>query len=198
MTLRQTLRHLRDILLVVRERSRGLDFTAPVGLDEMGLSSERSVHYATAGHGRLKRLLGSMQIGPEDSVIDFGCGKGKAMWTLSRFPFSKVDGVELSPGLSEIARGNLNKLGVRNAQIFTCDAAEFCDSDNYNYIYMCNPFPAIVMRAVVDHIEESISLRPRRVTVVYLNAQCHADVIAHGVFDLCATWRGFNVYAGGN
>ena len=70
---------------------------------------DRSMPYQTAGSWRIKKILSSMSIGKNDSIIDYGCGKGKTIYTLSKFPFTRVDGVEISDVLCNIAKKNMQK-----------------------------------------------------------------------------------------
>lgn len=97
------------------------------------------------------------------------------MLTLAKYPFRRVDGVEIAPNLARIATQNLKRLRIAKAEVFCRDAAEFDDLDSYNFFYMYNPFPAAVMRRVVENMRASIERSPRKVIVIYKNpvfAEC--------------------------
>jgi SAM-dependent methyltransferase len=147
-----------------------------VSVKDSGLSEDRSHWHSNSGGPDLERLLDSLSISPSDSALDLGCGKGGAMLTLARYPFARVDGVEISPGLASIAQKNLRRLGIVNARVFCSDAAGFHDLDRYSYFYMYNPFPEQVMESVMDNITSSLSRQRRAVTLIYKNA-----VFAHVV-----------------
>jgi len=102
------------------------------------------------------------------------------MLTLAKFPFAPVDGVELSPQLAEVARRNLRRLGVSNATVFCCDAAEFTELDVYTYFYLYNPFPEMVLRSVIKNIESSLQRRSRTTTLIYKNALFDGLVVNAG------------------
>lgn len=144
---------------------RGVDLSM-VSLDELGLDSTRARDYSNSGGPRLAGILRTLDIAPTARVLDVGCGKGGAMITLTRF-FIRVDGLELSERLIPIARENLRKAGVANAQVFQGDAADFTDFDPYTYIYLSNPFPSTVMRRVLVHVLASLQRRPRELTIIY-------------------------------
>jgi SAM-dependent methyltransferase len=153
-----------------------------VGVDDLKLSAENSHDYADSGGAELEKVLDSFKITSQDAIIDFGCGKGGALITLARYPFSKITGVEISPKLIDIARRNLHKLWIHNVNIECCDATEFTDLDDYNYFYFFSPFPCPVMQSVIGNIEKSLLCRPRKATIIYLNPECHDAVVTDKVF----------------
>jgi SAM-dependent methyltransferase len=167
-----------------------------------GLSEERSHWHSNSGGPDLDELLRTLPICGSDTVLDIGCGKGGAMLTLVRYPFARVDGVEISPKLAEVARQNLKRCRISHAKVFCCDAAEFRDLDDYNYVYMYNPFPETVMRQVVENLQRSVGRRPRRVTVIYKNPVFESTLLASGFTKFCETQRihpdypPFSVYLG--
>jgi SAM-dependent methyltransferase len=147
---------------------------------DSGLSEARSHWHSNSGGPDLEKLLESLPISPSDSVIDIGCGKGGAILTLNRYPFARVDGVEISPNLAGVARANLRRMGIQKSKIVACDAADFTDLDLYSYFYMYNPFPEIVMKSVLQHIEESLKRHPRKATLIYKNPIYDALVLDAG------------------
>jgi SAM-dependent methyltransferase len=150
-------------------------------LEEVNLSGERAHYYADSGGLELESILRAFDFTPEDEIVDFGCGKGGVLITLARYPFSKITGVEISPDLAAIARENLRKLELDRVEVRCCDAADFRDLDDYNYFYFFDPFPCAVMKEVIRNIENSINKHPRKVTLIYLNPNCHAEIEASSV-----------------
>jgi SAM-dependent methyltransferase len=153
-----------------------------VCVDELKLSAERAYDYADSGGTAMERVLDCLNITPQDAIIDFGCGKGGALITLAKYPFSKITGIELSAKLIDIAERNLRKLRIDNVTIEFGDATGFTALDDYTYFYFFNPFPCPVMRKVIGNIMESVDRKPRKVTIIYLNPECHDVVIADTPF----------------
>jgi SAM-dependent methyltransferase len=135
--------------------------------------SERTHYYADSGGIAFDKIMANFDVRPEDGIIDFGCGKGGVLISLSKYPFSKISGVEISPTLAETAKRNVEKLNIRNIDIVCCDAANFKNLDSYNFFYFFDPFPCIVMEAVLCNIAKSIIARPRKVILIYLNPFCY-------------------------
>ena len=110
----------------------------------------------------------------------FGCGKGGAMITLAQWPFSRIDGIEISPDLITIAQRNLRRMRCVRGTIRLCDAAEFKEFDDYTFLYMFHPFREVVLRSVLENLRSSFSRSPRRLTIVYKNSVYHELVLASG------------------
>ena len=130
----------------------------------------------------MERVVKSLPITSDDALLDFGCGKGGVLVTLSTYPFRKLGGVELSPKLYAIAQNNIARLQIPHIELFCCDAAEFTALDDYTYIYFFNPFPSTVMEAVMRNVMQSLQSRPRKLTIIYKNPVCHDTVLKTGVF----------------
>ena len=65
------------------------------------------------------------------------------------FPFKNIDGIEISPELVEIANRNFQKLNTNKVKIFNQDASYFKHFNDYNYFYLCNPFPEIIFKKII-------------------------------------------------
>ena len=151
-------------------------------LEELNLSPERSHYHANSGGLHLEKVLRALKITSQDSVLDFGAGKGGALITMHRYPFAKIAGVEISQKLVDIAEANFNKLNISNISMTVSDAADFTDLADYNYFYFFSPFPSVVMKTVIANISASLACKPRRATIVYFNPVYHDDVITDSPF----------------
>lgn len=156
---------------------RGIDLNG-VTAEELGLDPNRSVFYADSGPD-LEQVLGTFEISPSDIALDMGCGKGGAMITLAKH-FSRVDGVEISPQLAEIARKNLARAHAQNSEVYCADATEFTDFDRYTVVYMFNPFSAPVVAQALANLRESLRRKPRALRLIYRNPVCDEVVTAAG------------------
>jgi SAM-dependent methyltransferase len=162
---------------------RGIDLRH-VSVSALGLSPERACAHTDSGGPELAAVLRHLHLSKETAVLDLGCGKGGALITFARLGFAHVDGVEISPELCAIARRNLALLGMNHARILEGDAAQFVDLDGYGAVYMYNPFPRSVVRAVVSNLAASLKRAPRPFILIYLNPTC-SDAILTGPFEIC-------------
>ena len=139
-----------------------------------------------------------MGISNKDSIIDLGCGKAYTLYYFTKFPFGRIAGVELSDYLYDIAKGNMDKLGDNRCFLYHANAALFDEFDEYNIIYMFNPFRADVMKKVIENLKESIRRKPRRVFIIYKIPAEHNTIIESGCFELLKFVPGktnvYNIY----
>ena len=146
----------------------GCDFSRWATQEELGFAKSAGNQYQPSDGG-LKKLLKKFHITPEDAIIDIGCGKGKAMYLMSRFPFGRIAGYDLSEQLAETANENFQKLGLTVCRAFQGDAAVFDGYDEYNYIYLFNAVPEDFFIRSIGHILDSVRRRPRVCVFIYLN-----------------------------
>lgn len=178
------------VFWVLWDKMRGLDYVKNEGYDKLHTTPEESaVYQATRDIRYLDDVLSDMKITPEDSILDLGCGKGYLLKYFSKKGFKRVGGVEISRKLSETARNNLYKEQIRNFEIYNENAITFNKYEGYNYIYMFNPFPGPVMKAVMQNIENTVS-HGWDICIIYHNPVCHNEVIASGRFRLIKRYRG--------
>lgn len=178
------------LLLLSRGQWRELLIRLRIAMGQIDLKvdpteavTERTHYYADSGGLAFDKIMGHFDISPADAIVDFGCGKGGTLISLSKYPFARILGVEISADLVAVARRNLRKLKIENVELRCCDAAEFKELDDFNYFYFFDPFPCVVMAQVLANIEQSLAGRPRQVTLVYLNPFCHDLVAAGGTFE---------------
>jgi tRNA1(Val) A37 N6-methylase TrmN6 len=53
-----------------------------------------------------------------------------------RFPFARVDGLEVAPELAAVARSNFARLREGRTTIFTADATHFDRYSDYDFLYL--------------------------------------------------------------
>ena len=166
------------------ERAQGVDFSGVVRAEEAGLDPNRAQAYVSSGTKWLRRLFKDLSITPDDRILDVGCGKGGAMKVMLGFPFARVDGIEASERIAEVARANFAKLRIpaHRYAVITADATTFTALDDYNYVYLYNPFSCDVMAAFIANLAVSLARTPRPFTLIYDNPVCHDTIIASGAF----------------
>lgn len=120
----------------------------------------------------LKRVLKRFTITKNDRILDIGCGKGKAMYLMSKFSFGEIYGYDISKELVDIANQNIKKLKIDNCKAIVSDAYTYKDYDRFNYFYLCNSFPEKVFSKVIKNIEKSVKNNPRKVILIYMNPVC--------------------------
>ena len=155
----------------------GTETSGIVDIGKLDMSDDRvkhAVRYQTAIVEVFLAMLGDLAIVHDDFVlVDLGSGKGRALLLASRFPFSAIIGVELSPTLHEVACRNIEKFNAdfqrcRRIRSVCADAGSFELPPENLVIYLFNPFDDVVMREVAANVAASLEAKPRQVYVLYL------------------------------
>jgi len=164
------------------ERLRGLDLTVAVESQDLGLDNTIVYRSSPSGNKYLKKVLDKMKISKDDKILDIGAGKGSAMVLMKEYPFSQVDGIELSTKITAIAKKNFKILKLKDINIYNENAITFSKYNEYTIFYMYNPFPSIVMKKVLNQIINVLKEKESSVKIIYFNPECHEDIIATGYF----------------
>ena len=170
------------------DRLRRLDFMTFIEPEDVGLDPKYTYRSSPSGNKYLVNVLNDLNISAQDSILDIGCGKGSAMRKMLKFPFARIEGIEISEQIAAIATQNFKRLHANRCRIFICDASLFRDYDAYNMVYFYNPFPNSVMSNVIDSLIRSIQSLERELIIVYNNPTCHDIVIGKGVFSKIADY----------
>jgi predicted RNA methylase len=134
--------------------------------------------YEGVKKGRFVEAMSELRIPYEDYVfIDYGSGKGRAVFLAAGFPFKRVVGIEYCPELDAIARQNLQRYPeagkvCKNIELVCMDALEYQLPDEPLVLFLNNPFGPKVMKQVVEKVEESFRHSPRGLAAVYFTAEC--------------------------
>lgn len=159
------------------------DFSSWMSQEEAGFTEGMGNQYQPSTDALVK-VLKRFPISEEDAIIDLGCGKGKAMYLMGRFPFKKIYGYDLSKELVHIANQNFQKLQLSRCHAIQADAMTYLDYDEFNYFYIFNSFPQEIFQVMIGHVMESISRRPRDCYFIYLHPVCHDYLVTHTPFRL--------------
>jgi hypothetical protein len=133
---------------------------------ELGAERSSNVSYCA-----LSLIFKDEPIGPDDVLVDVGCGKGRMInWWLSRRLRNELVGLEIDPEIAAHTRHRLRK--YRNVTIVTGDGIENLPADG-TLFFLFNPF----QKSVVSRFKERILQLPRRdkIRIYYYNC-AHADV----------------------
>jgi SAM-dependent methyltransferase len=117
----------------------------------------------------------------KSTLLDYGCGKGRAIITAAAFPFNKVIGVEISY-LIDVAKKNIDKEKHRktnNIELIHCDAMDYIIPADVNIFYFYNPFRGAILEKVTRNIYSSFKDTPRKIFIIFFNNDHFDKVIAH-------------------
>lgn len=197
----------KSIAKTLREHYR---YERPLGIHTTGYARRRKgqkeanafqddVLYEPTGYEKLELISAALRPGPDEVVMDFGCGKGRAVAYFATKGVKKSVGVEFRPELVEAARANAASLRGRTSEIEILQGDFLTiDLDEITLFFMYNPAGEKTLRALAARMGESLARRPRPIRLAYvfpICAQVFDDcpwltrIEAVGAADV-ALWRG--------
>jgi len=159
------------------EKQLGIKTSSIVNLNDLtlaGINSNQNHHYQGASYFILFSILNKLPFEVKKlPFIDYGCGKGRALFVAEQCGFSNLIGVDIAKELIDYA--NKNKL-VYNPKYSESrflflfeDATKYSIPIDASVFYFFNPFGKDILESVVAKIKESVLLNPRKIYCVYLN-----------------------------
>src|SRR5690242_15396847 len=94
------LRGIRNALILLGKRDwREFSIRLRISLGQIDLkhdasevSTERTHYYADSGGIAFDKIMSNFDITSGDSIVDFGCGKGGILISLSKYQFARITG----------------------------------------------------------------------------------------------------------
>ena len=152
-----------------------------------GDNIEHAELYQGANYYLLESVFDHLQtIEANQSILDFGCGKGRVLTVAAYYGFSKITGVEFAKELCDVARKNIipvqQKFPQKIFNVIHANAVDHKIENDTNMFFFFNPFDEVVMLAVAKNILQSLKENPREVYVVYLNP-VHKEIFLSAGFE---------------
>lgn len=122
--------------------------------------------YEPTPYSVLTRLAESGLIGETDTVLDYGCGKGRVGFFLSHRTGAKTVGIEYDDRIYEEALEN-RKTAVSKADFLLTRAEEYEVPPQVTRCYFFNPFSAEILHKVMARILESYYADPRELFLFF-------------------------------
>lgn len=165
----------------IEKKISGIDFLSNVSPQKLGEGyiNNKYVHYVPSTVFSIKKIVDALNINSNDSILDYGSGKGKAIYEFSKFSFSKIGGVELSEELFRISEQNMKKLKLFEIEIYNENALDFKKLSNYNHFFFFDPFSIDVFSGVINNIIESCKITPREIVIIYVHSRGHHKILEH-------------------
>ncbi len=107
----------------------------------------------------------------EEVFVDYGCGKGRALFMAAGLGFKKVVGVELSDSLCRIAEKNTEIYASKRSslpliEVVQSDATQYQAPADTSVFFFFNPFRGEILAEV---LKKTVSSAQKGAVFVYLN-----------------------------
>ena len=130
-------------------------------------SDEHNHPYEPTPYSVLERLAQSGYISADNTVMDYGCGKGRVGLFLNHAIGCKSIGIEHDDRIWRQAVDNLSDSGKGGIVRFFCSKAEQFDCGEADCFYFFNPFTVEILRAVMRRIVDSYYENPRTMRLFF-------------------------------
>ena len=200
---RKVFRNIRKVGLVTTIRFVASDFLFDMkykidtinteqleNLDIESPNKEFGVYYEGTNAYIFKKAFSLFKVDEANSCfVDFGSGKGKAMFMAAERGFRKAIGVEFSIELVETCRKNLEIFKQRSKsktefEIIHADASQYEIPTEANLLFFSNPFNEMLTNKVIDNILYSYEKAPREIWVIHLYPKENLAFAKHPRFQL--------------
>ncbi len=116
----------------------------------------------------LERLAGSEYIGKHNTLLDYGCGKGRVDFFMAYQTGCRSIGIDYDERLVRAAQKNKEKAvtGSR-VQMIQANAVSFAVPREVDRCYFFNPFSVEVLQGVMGRICESYYVNPREIQLFF-------------------------------
>ena len=116
----------------------------------------------------LERLANSGYIRKGNTLLDYGCGKGRVDFFLSWQTRCRSIGIEYDERIYEKAVENQNMSSASGRVTFQAvDAGEFPVPESVDRIYFFNPFSLEILQKVISRIRDSYYEAPRELLLFF-------------------------------
>lgn len=128
--------------------------------------------YEPTSYNVLNALFKKLKISANDSLVDYGCGKGRLNFYANYHFNARVTGIEMNNFYYREALNNkLNFLkkhhkDSENIIFLNCFAQDYEVKDEDNIFYFFNPFSVQIFMTVIEKILESIERCYRKIRIV--------------------------------
>ena len=137
------------------------------GLDESNADPYR-FRYEPTPYCVLERLADIGLIRADDTVLDYGCGKGRVDFFLAQRTGAATIGIEYDPGVYWQALENQRTAAIQTTADFVLTHAEgYPVPDRVNRCYFFNPFSVEILHKVIARLTESYYAHPREILLFF-------------------------------
>lgn len=135
--------------LFVDKRLAGMSLRTDAKGDNPNRASSEPIRYAG-----LKALFDGAEFNDDDRFLDIGCGTGRALAYVNSIFDGSITGVEYNPSVASVAQKWSKQYD--NIEVISGDAFDL-DFNNYNIIYMFNPFYDDEIKRLISQIEDTVT-----------------------------------------
>lgn len=167
------------------EKPRGIDFH--MRQKKIGIQSDFNNGYSLSPKKAVIPALKKIEAGPNDALIDIGCGKGAVLHAACQFDLKRIAGIEIEKSIYKIAVKNFDRLKLSHRiELYNQDALDFEAYDQFNIFYLFNPFPMAIYKQILERVFQAVEniANKDRIFIICYGACDEKTIIDSGMFYL--------------
>jgi SAM-dependent methyltransferase len=150
--------------------------------------------YLPSNYVLLHRLFNRInEYSHNGTLLDLGCGKGRALAVAAHYGFRDLYGVDLVEDYCRSTEMQLSKnvLAFPNLKfkIYTGDAGTVLIPGHIQTVFLYNSFDETVLKKVMEQIAHSIKSNPRTFYILYVNPLYRELILDAGFEEVYSTSR---------
>jgi tetratricopeptide (TPR) repeat protein len=157
------------------DRKNNIDTAGIVYQTDLRMNNKNQLHavyYQGSDSLLFNNALSSLKINFSDyTFIDFGSGKGKALFLAASYPFKKIIGIEFSDVLSAVAQENIRRFKRDNIESLCMDAVAYKIPEESIVCYFYDPFDEYIMTKIIDNLRKTYHSCKKKILIVYYIAR---------------------------
>ena len=128
--------------------------------------------YEATSYNVLTTLLHNYKFKPTDTIVDFGCGKGRLNFYFNYYAKCHTVGIEMNSFFYQQAQINKTTYQAKHKKQLSFISFENCFAEEYeinsqeNIFYFFNPFSVQIFQKVLNNIINSVQRAPRPITLI--------------------------------
>lgn len=128
--------------------------------------------YEATPYSALELLFTKYKVNNSDSIVDYGCGKGRLLFYINHFFNVNVTGIEMDKNFYNNCLSNTNSYLIKhknsiNQINFVNDFAEnYNINEKDNKFYFFNPFSIQIFMKIIDNILKSLEKNNRPIEII--------------------------------
>jgi 16S rRNA G966 N2-methylase RsmD len=159
------------------DRNNNITTAGTIYQTDLGMNNKNQIHalqYRGSDFLFFNNALSFLKINFNDyTFIDFGAGKGKALFLASAYSFKKIIGIEFSEELNAVAQENIRQFKKDNIEAYCMDVVDYKIPEESLVCYFYNPFDEYIMAKVISNIRQAYNLYKKNIVIVYTESQFH-------------------------
>ena len=118
-------------------------------------------------------------MGPDDVLVDVGCGKGRALayWLGRTGGRNRIVGIEIDAEVAEATRRRMAR--HPSVEVLAGDGVALLPEEA-SLVFLCNPFEPEILTRFAERAETLPAAREGRMRVVYYNCAYHRVLTSRG------------------